>query len=302
MFENEVREYTVRNGDMEFSFLNLGAVTTSIKYKGHELALRFDEYDGYFGNMSSLGGIIGRTAGRIRDGKLKNWQLPLNQDGKHNLHGSGQHFEFYGVDIHENVIELKRYDKEGKFPGNANIFIRFTVETNRIIQEFICNSDTPTVFNMTNHTYFNLNGGGTILDHELLIESNSIWNLDNDLLPVEERNVEGTAFDFNQPKAIRKALNQGDEQFKYSKFIDHPFKLNGDIKLSNGKIEMCIETNQNYLVVYGGNYLGDEQHKLRGNNNIDYNGICLETQEKPNTTDLTTDYYARTEYNFSTIK
>lgn len=298
---SEIKEYQIEYDNFKLKFLNIGAVITEFSYKGHNIVLNFKEFEGYQENSTFLGSIVGRSAGRIRDGKIDGWQLPKNQDGKHNLHGNGLHYKLYDVQIIGSSAILTLNDPEGDFPGNAQIQIKYTLSDQGLVQEFNANSDKPTVFNMTNHSYFNLNGNDEILEHQLQIESDIVLELDEDLLPIGELAVEGTAFDFNTPKQIKVAKEQGHDQFKYSKFIDHPYKLKGAITLLGEKLKLEIDTDQDFVVVYCGNYLGDESNLINGDMNNDYYAICLETQHAPGSTSLVTEYSSKTIYKLSEI-
>lgn len=291
----QIKQYQINHGDYQLKFLNIGAVITEYSYKGHNIVLSFENLESYKSNSTYLGSVVGRTAGRIRDGKIEGWQLPLNQDGKHNLHGNDLHYKFYKVELSDNKAMLTLSDPEGEFPGNAEIKITFELTDEGLIQTIEAESDKPTVFNMTNHSYFNLSGE-SILDHQLQIEADTILALDHDLLPVGTINVKDTAFDFNYPRNISDSFELGHEQFEYSKFIDHPYQLNGKIELQSANLKLTIETDQDYLVVYTGNYIGDEQNLINGNMNQDYNAICLETQAAPGSIDLVTSYKSQTYY------
>lgn len=296
---NEIIEYEINNGDYKLKFLNMGCVITEYSYKGDNVVLAFSNYKDYRDNYTNLGSIVGRSAGRIRDGKIDGWQLPLNQDGKHTLHGGRKlQYKFYNVEVHESCAVLSLFDEEGDFPGNANIKVKFELMDDGLKQTICATSDNPTILNFTNHTYFNL-GAETILDHKLQIEADQYFELDEDLLPVKLHQVKNTVFNFKAGKLIREAQLQGDDQFKYSKFIDHPFLLKGGVSLQYKERKLEIETNQECLVVYTGNYVADEKKMLANNMNHDYSGICLETQFVPNSIDLVTNYTSITNYKLS---
>lgn len=297
----EIREYQIEYNQFKLKFLNLGAVITEYSYNGQNVVLEFEEKTSYLNNNTYLGSVVGRSAGRIRDGEIDGWQLPKNQDGKHNLHGNALHYKFYEVETKENQATLTLKDPEEDFPGNAIIQIKYLLTDDGLVQEINATSDKPTVFNMTNHSYFNLNGGGPILDHQLQIEAKQVLELDIDSLPIGIINTAGTAFDFNQPKLIGAAKAQGHSQFEYTDFIDHPFKLDGQIKLTGDKLQLEIETDQDFVVVYCGNFLGDEVNPIKGGMNKQYHAICLETQHAPGTTNLETEYSSKTKYKISAL-
>lgn len=293
---NEIKEYEITYGNYKLKFLNIGCAITEYSYKGDNIVLAFENYKDYRDNYTNLGSVVGRSAGRIRDGKIDGWQLPLNQDGKHTLHGGRKlQYKFYDVEVHESCAVLSLFDEEGDFPGNVNIEVKFELTIDGFCQTISANSDKPTVLNFTNHTYFNL-GAETILEHNLKIDADHYFELDEDLLPTKLQQAGNTAFDFKTAKLIRDAQVQSDDQFKYSKFIDHPYLLKGGVSLKYKNRKLEIETNQECLVVYTGNYISEEKKLLANKMNHDFSGICLETQFIPNSTDLVTDYTSITKY------
>ncbi len=292
----QIKEYELEYNEYKLKFLNIGAVITEYSYKGQNTVLYYENNDSYLSNDIFLGAVVGRSAGRIRDGKVDEWQLPLNQDGKHNLHGNEMHHKFFDVEIDGNQATLSCFDAEGPYPGNATIKIIYSLEEEGLKQQIIASSDVPTVFNFANHSYFNLNGTETILDHKLKINSRKMLAVDEDCLPVEEVKVDNTVFDFRLGKAIREALNDSEEQYQFTKFIDHPFQLDGRVELEGEKLKLIVETDLDYAVVYCGAHIGGASHVLGESMNRDYAAICIETQHAPNTIDLVKNYQATTYY------
>lgn len=294
----KIEEYTIANDELEIKFLNLGAIITEVNYKGKNRVLRFEDLSSYQNNVMYLGAIVGRTAGRIKDGKFAGGVLPRNYLGKHNLHGNNLNLRFYEVTITNDQAQLKYTDCEAEYPGELDITITFTLNENSLHQEIKCESTKPTLVNMTNHTYFNLNGSGSILDHSLEINASNVGILDNEMITIGLSDVTNTAFDFKAKRKISDAMKQGDDQFQISGFIDHPYLLKGNVVLYGDEIKMEIETNQPYLVAYLGSQIANEQNKLRNNHNQNYVGLCLETQKKPGDIDLITNYYSSTLFSF----
>ncbi len=295
-FENGIKEYTITNKNATLKVLNVGAVITELSFFNESIVQKFEDYNCYLKNSTYLGSVVGRSAGRIKDAQIPGWEIPKNYLGKHNLHGNEMHYKFYDVKVVKNVVELTITDPEGDFPGNMNLTIRYTLNEYSLVQEFIGKSDKPTIMNFTNHSYFTLNKDKSILDYDMKIEADKYLSLDEELLPICEKNVENTAFDFRKWRMIITAQEQGDPEFTATKFIDHPFELNGSVKIANGKYELSIDSTSDYLVCYAGNYLGDETGKLEDSKNKDYYAICLETQKCPGDTELVSEYYAKTRF------
>ncbi len=296
-FENNIKEYIIEKGRYKLKVLNVGAVITEYSIDGHNIVLTYDNYNQYLTNGMYLGSIVGRTAGRITDGKFGEHQLPKNFLGKHNLHGNDLHLRFYDAKEIENGVELTLVDKEGVYPGNATITVRYQLTDEGLLQEIIGKSDKPTLFNLTNHTYFNLNANNDIKDLNFKIEADKVWHLCEESLPQKFIDVEGTAFDFRKTKKISENLNIEDEQFAVTKFIDNPFELKGNVELStDDNLKLTISTNQPYIVVYTGNYIGSEDASFANSEKFDRAAVCLETQKVPGDTTLISDYYSKTEF------
>lgn len=295
----EIKEYSIKKGDLEVKFLNLGAVITEINYKHINRVIKFEKLSAYLENSMYLGAVVGRTAGRIKNGQFSDGQLSRNFLNKHNLHGNGMHIKFYDVKlIDQSTAVLSVVDPEGDYPGNLNLELKYSIDNNSLHQEITGSCDKPTLINMTNHTYFNLNGNGTILDHQLQINSQRVGVLNDEMLTVDLIDVDGSAFDFNQHRVIRDALDQGDKQFAITGFIDHPFELNGNMELIGNDCSMVVETNQPYVVGYFGSQISNETNLFKNNQITNYAGLCLETQKCPGDIQLISDYYSSTKFIF----
>lgn len=295
----DIKEYTISNEILEVKFLNLGAVITEINFKGINRVLKFKDLTAYLDNTMYLGATVGRTAGRIKNGTIEQGQLCKNFLGKHNLHGNNLHQVFYDVKLTQDSAKLSYTDPEGEYPGNLQIEIQFKIENNKLIQTIDATSDKPTLINFTNHTYFNLNGTGKMLTHELMIDSNSVAKLNEEYIIDDFVPVENTAFDFNQSHPILDALIKGDKQFLITGFIDHPYQLEGNLQLKGDDCMMVIDTNQKFLVAYLGSQIANESNKLENNINENYVGLCLETQKCPGDLEMVTEYAYKTAYTFS---
>ncbi len=294
-FENNIKQYTIEKGKYQLKVLNIGAVITEFSINGKNIVLAYKDYNDYLTNTMYLGCVVGRTAGRIKNGEFHNYQLSKNFLGKHNLHGNNLHTRFYDVEEIENGVQLTLYDEEGEYPGNAHITIKYTLTNEGLVQEIFGESDKETLFNFTNHSYFNLNLNEDIKNLNLQIEADNVWSLCNESLPKELIDVKGSAFDFKTSKKISENLEISNEQFETTRFIDNPYKLNGNVILSNDEgLQLTIKTNQPYVVVYTGNYIGDEDVNFLNSNKFQRAGICLETQKVPGDITLVKDYYSKT--------
>jgi aldose 1-epimerase len=322
--------YELHNGKLSAKITDYGARLVSLTVpdrKGNNVAvvIGFDSVQGYVENKGSyFGAIIGRYGNRIGKGtfKLKNttYQIPVN-NGPNALHGGKRGFDDYVWDaFKENDSTLDLYllspDGDMGFPGNLKVKVTYALTHQGIKIEYTANTDKPTVLNLTNHAYWNLNGedSGTILDHVLQIDAVSYTPVDTGLIPFGIlMPVSGTPLDFIKPMPIGARINADNIQLKNGKGYDHNFVL-GDGKPSDtlkhaatvwgdkSGIIMDVWTMEPGLQFYSGNFMKGA-HAYRS-------ALCLETQHFPDSPnkpawpstelDPGKTYHTVTEYRFTT--
>ena len=307
--ENQATDlYTLKNANgMEVCITNFGARIVSIMVPDKngemkDVVLGFDNIDDYIQVPSDFGATIGRYANRIGQGKItingKEIQLPQNNYG-HCLHGgpTGWQYKVFKVTpINEQSIKLtvESPDGDNNFPGNVIANVTYTLtEDNAIDIKYDATTDQKTIINMTNHSYFNLNGdpSASSMNNILYLASDSITPVDNTFMTNGEMMaVAGTPFDFNTPKAIDKDINSDNEQIKFGKGYDHNWVLQtkGDISQVAAKltspitgITLEVYTDEPGVQLYTGNFLDGT---VKGKNGITYPqraSVCLETQHYP---------------------
>lgn len=308
--ENQTTKlYTLKNANgMEVCITNFGARIVSIMVPDKngdmkDVVLGFDNIEDYINVPSDFGATIGRYANRIGQGKItidgKEIQLPQNNYG-HCLHGgpTGWQYKVFQVTpINAQALKLtvESPDGDNNFPGNVVASVTYTLtDDNAIDIKYDATTDQKTVINMTNHSYFNLNGdpSASSMDNILYLASDSITPVDNTFMTSGEMMaVAGTPFDFNTPKAISQDVTNFDnEQIKFGKGFDHNWvlKTKGDIKQVAAKltspstgITLEIYTDEPGVQLYTGNFLDGT---VKGKNGIVYPqraSVCLETQHYP---------------------
>ena len=168
--------------------------------------------EGYYEDNPYFGATIGRYGNRIGGGKFtlngETYVLEQN-DGNNTLHGgSSANFDrqIWDAEIDGEHLVLKHLspDGAGGFPGNLQVTLTITLtEENEIVLDYTATTDKDTLCNLTNHSYFNLGGQETVLDHELMINSKKITPVDDELIPHGEyMDITGTPFSFLFPKKI----------------------------------------------------------------------------------------------------
>ena len=332
----EIVAYNVKfeNG-FEVEILNLGGVITKIITPNKDnnlenIVLAYEDINDYIENPYYYGAIIGRTAGRINEGKIviddKEYELNKNY-GVHQGHGGNQGFNhrIWQVKVEENKnyvtlnLSTLSKDMEENYPGNLNINVIFNIYENYKIEEiYKAKSDKTTLVNMTNHTYFNLSGNikEPVTDSYLKLGSDCILELNETYVPTGKKiDVTKTPFDFRKLKLIGRDIDANHEQIKIGNGYDHAFLLNNDKKIyledKKSKRNMTIETNQDCVVVYTMNW---EHEKMTYTGEVPpiRHGICFETQHPPigenmcfikeSLLNKDEEYMQKTVYKFSTSK
>ena len=298
--------YTLKNsGKVQAAITNYGARVVSLLVpdkKGLliDVALGYDSIGLYVHQPESyFGAIVGRYGNRIAKGKFKlagkEYTLATN-DGPNHLHGGKKGFGavvWTGKPVNDSTVELTYLSKDGEegYPGNLNVTVTYTLVGEALRIDYAASTDKATVANITNHTYFNLNGqgSGTINNHLLSINASQYTPVDSTLIPTGKLDsVAGTPFDFRQPTAIGARIDANNQQLKFGKGYDHNFVLNHQdtsavtIAGDQSGIVMKVYTDQPGVQFYGGNFMKGA-NPLKGGKKDDYRGaFCLETQHYPN--------------------
>jgi aldose 1-epimerase len=300
--------YTLTNkSGMEAAITNYGGIVVSLKVpdrKGQlgDVVLGFDTADGYLGEHPYFGSIVGRYGNRIGNAKFSlngtEYKLAANNNG-HHLHGGVEGFNRKlwkatpgtGAEPSLALTYLSKDMEEG-YPGNLSVTVTYTLtDRNELRIDYLATTDKDTVINLTNHSYFNLAGGGDILSHEMQILADRFTPVDAGLIPLGElRKVEGTPFDFRSPHTIGERISAADEQLKLGKGYDHNFVLNsggGSLatiakvnERTTGRV-MEVLTTEPGVQFYTGNFLDGSVKGKGGKPYLLRNGFCLETQHFP---------------------
>ena len=301
----EVRIFSITNEQaMEVRIINYGGIITSIKVpdrvgKLDDVVLGHDSLEGYLHRSRYFGALIGRYANRIARGRFTlngvEYQLAIN-NGKNHLHGGVRGFDkvVWQAQEIDDGVQLTYLSKDGEeyYPGNVSATVTYRLnDANELRIDYHADTDRDTIINLTNHSYFNLAGSGTILDHQLRIEADAFTPIDETLIPTGEiRNVKETPMDFTSPTAIGACIGKDDDQLRIARGYDHNFVLRGDVgtlrtaarvyEPQSGRV-MEVLTTQPGMQFYSGNYLDGALVGKNGRAYIKNSGCCLETQHFP---------------------
>lgn len=264
-----------------------------------DVCLGYSTIAGYEADCASLGAAIGRHANRIGKAAFtlngKTYFLEKN-DGQNHLHGGRRGFAFrvWNETQQEHKIIFSRMfpDGEDGYPGNLHMKITYEWSDKSVLSiTYEAISDQDTVYNVTNHAYFNLEGQGScsVLNHQLQIFASAITENDSESIPTGKiLPVDGTPFDFRSTKEIGRDIEKENTQLLFGMGYDHNFILEGKgfrkaaiLTAPSSGIQMTCFTDQPGLQLYTANYLKDCKGKY-GDIFSPRNSVCLETQHFPN--------------------
>ena len=305
--------YTLKNSKgMEVCVTNFGGRIVSIMVPDRngdfkDVVLGFDSVQAYFpeNNLSDFGASIGRYANRINQGKIvidgDTIQLPQNNFG-HCLHGgpTGWQYKVYSAEqLNDStvVLTMDSPDGDNNFPGNVKAQVTYTLTADNAIDiAYKATTDKPTYINMTNHSYFNLNGDPNqpITNNILTVNASRYTPVDATYMTTGEiLDVTDTPMDFKNPKEVGAQIDEVDfEQIKFGNGYDHNWVLDtnrDDCQVAatlyspTTGIQLDVYTNEPGIQVYSGNFLDGTVTGKKGIVYKQRTGICLETQKYPDT-------------------
>ncbi len=296
--------YTLTNKNgTQVKITNYGGIITSWvtadkNGKKSDIVLGFTDFKSYQTPPPYFGATVGRYGNRIAKGKFtldgKQYTLATNNKQNH-LHGGKKGFDkvvWDAAQTNENTpsLTLNYLSKDGEegYPGNLKTTVKFTLtDADELQIVYDAETDKATPVNLTNHSYFNLTGdvSNTILDHTLMINADKYTPVDTTLIPTGElKPVQGTPFDFRQPKKIGRDIG------KVPGGYDHNFVVNKketslqmvaslSDSVSGRKVE--VYTTEPGVQFYSGNFLDGSLKTSSGNPINKHTGMCLETQHFP---------------------
>ncbi len=331
--------YYLSNTGVRAAVTNYGGILVSLWVKDKngewtDVSSGFNSIEAYQENGGFYGATIGRYGNRLANGEItvegETYSLSLN-DGPNTLHGGAEGF-FAKVwkanqpDSQTLVLTYTSVDGEMGFPGNLDVEVTYTLTDDPGFRvDYKASTDAPTVVNLTNHAYYNLNGegSGTINNHELMIPASRYTPVDSTLIPTGElAEVAGTPFDFQELTAIGARVDAEDEQLALGRGYDHNFVLDAgkteDLHQAavvigdKSGIRMEILTQEPGIQFYGGNFMDGSFAGKAGNDYGFRMAFCLETQhfpDSPNQPDFPStqlnpgeEYSTSTLHTFSVVK
>jgi aldose 1-epimerase len=273
--------------------LNFGARIASIQLELRDgprrVTLGYDDPRDYLADRYFLGATVGRYCNRIRDARLpvqgREWRLVPNS-GAHQLHGGagGFHRRFWrlaaGADpCHAEYRLLSPHGDQG-YPGALEARVRFAWNDARELAiRYRASTDRPTHVNLSNHSYFTLDGATDVLGHVCSVNADSITDVDPALLPTGRYlGVAGTDVDLRGGASLSRINESPDPRIASAGGMDFNYVLNGKepaamVSSPKGDLHLTVTTTCPGLQLYGGQNLGTPFAPCQG--------LCLETQYFP---------------------
>jgi aldose 1-epimerase len=302
----EVDLYTLANANgLRVKIMTYGATITAVEVpdrqgKSENVTLCRDSLADYLKGHPFFGSTVGRYANRIAKGKFtlngKQYTLATNDHANH-LHGGRKGFDkvVWKAEPFESdnevgvVFSHESPDGDEGYPGALSVRVTYSLTgDNELKMAYWAKTDKPTVVNLTNHTYWNLENGGQsdVLAHEVTINADRYLPVDAGLIPLGElKSVKGTPMDFLQPNTIGARIKQVEGGY------DHCYVLNREpaekglslaarvVAPKSGRV-MEVYTTQPAVQFYTGNFLDGTLH-AGGKTYGQHFGFCLETQHYP---------------------
>ncbi|MCQ1837280.1 aldose epimerase family protein [Neorhizobium galegae] len=292
--------YRVRisGGGLTASVITWGAVIQDLRLDGHQppLVLGFERFEDYLNHSPYFGATPGRSSNRIGGGRFvldgKQYQLELNERGVTHLHGGSDGIGRSNWTIVEHAADkvvLRITDPDGRagYPGNCTVTATYQLKSDGVLSVvYQSTTDQPTLANICQHTYFNLDGQEDALDHDIMIAADHVLAFDDEQVPTGElMAVAGTPFDLRDMGPMKRF--DGDAQVLF----DHNFCLSPERTLKrsvalarsiHSGVSMEVRTTEPGVQLYAAFKLQQiPAEGLDGRHYGPFAGFCLETQVWP---------------------
>ena len=291
--------FDMTNRRMTVSILNYGCTIQRVLVPDQigavkDVVLGYDDLSGYETGSCYFGALVGRYANRIRGGRFTldgvDYQLEQNE-GAHHLHGVYPH-RVFTASVDRDTLILRRRSPAGEegYPGALTVTVRYRLWSDNALEiTYEAETDAPTILNLTNHTYWNLNGTGDILGHLLRLQADMIAESDGEALPTGRlQSVMASPMDFRTLRRVGEGMDLTCPPLAARGGYDHyyflpdarepaPFaELIGD----QTGIRVTVSTTQPGVQLYSGNFVHQDTAPCGkgGKRYAMFAGLCLETQ------------------------
>lgn len=283
-----------------FEFLNVGAaITRWISADKTHIVAAYRDYQDYREGGMYFGTTVGLTAGRIRQGKCVVQGKPyvFTSRAKNFLHGGEQGLSFSAFALEslergneEAVLTYQTVYRHPYMPGNVTVRVRYTVRPGQLKTEFMAEADAVALVNLTNHSYFNLEGRfwEDLGSHRLRLRSSEVVLVDEEVVGLDPVKVEGTPFDFRQSRALMPSILDPLLQNQTAKGLDHYFLFDRklpapDLIFTSDRNHKTLEIDTTYpgVTIYSTNYPG-KKPLATGGQMARHSALAIEPQYQSN--------------------
>ncbi len=301
-----VQQVVLKNEKLEVQLLTYAAVIHKILVpdrKGHpvDVALGYQTVADYEINTDSMGAAVGRFANRIGGAQFPLYEeiihVTANQQGNclhSGLHGFNRTvFDVEPTPGETDSVTMTAHSPDGTdgFPGNLDLEIQYKLVKSGLMIQYTATTDAPTVCNMTNHSYFNLNGhnSGTALGHRVCVDADAYLEADSTSVPTGRKlPVANTPMDFTEEKTLGLDIEADYPALKQAKGYDQCYIIR-DSGLRHAAwvtgpqtgIRMEVLTTLPGMHLYSANNLDPETPGKDGAQYHPRDAVCLETEEFP---------------------
>lgn len=297
---------TLDNGTLSCQIITFGAALRALWVPdrtgrpvdvvlGYETLKEYQDQDGY------LGAVVGRFANRIAGGRFslngREYTLAVN-NGPNHLHGGLQGFSYKVWTVEEltgsrAVLSLSSPDGEEGYPGSLEVRVTYLLDRSTLSIHYQACSDQDTPCNLTNHSYFNLDGQGSgpVLNQEIRLYAGSYTPADQTSIPFGSiQPVEGTPMDLRSPTPIGAHIEDPFQQLEWGSGYDHNYVVDGPFGLLHpaawarsaaSGIALQVDTTLPGLQFYTANFLEAGRRGKEGAVYAPRHAFCLETQFFP---------------------
>lgn len=306
-YKVEGKDYTeivVEDDGFIVKLCDLGASIRDVIFHNKHMVTTPKTFEDFITNGSYYGRTIGRTAGRIANGRFtlnkQTYQLKLNADNMHNMHGGldGLAFKRWDYNVDEEVDRIKvRFtyfmpSMDDGFPGGLNVKVTYTIYNNKIRIDYFGNTTADTLLNLSNHTYFNISGNIShdVLNQVLQINASKYGRSDytkliDSIIPI----TPGSAFDFTKPRRIGERINDK-KVYENTCGYDHCYVLDNKgleykaaiLEDKEANTKLTVYTTYPALVIYTCNFTDELIGLGKDEPIMPRDAICFEAQFVPN--------------------
>ena len=298
-----VDKYILTCGALEAEIITFGAAVAALRVPDRagrpvDVVLGYRTLSGYERNGGYLGALVGRYANRIAGASclIDGERVALEaNEGTKQLHGGARGFSYRVFDGEitgdsQLTLTYTAADGEGGYPGTLTLRATYTLTDRALRLRYEAVSDKTTYCNITNHSYFNLNGGGDAMGHRLWLAAHRYTPVWEDSIPLcMAEDVAGTPFDFTAEKAVGRDIGVDCAQLRYTGGYDHNFVLDPGqglrlaARLTGEKSGVVMETwtEKPGVQLYAANFLHTDGQTKTGAPYGPRQAVCLETQFFP---------------------